>query len=89
MFTTLRRIAGGTAVIPVRPEPRQVTGTASLRKEMVCRKCGDTLRLLRFVNLSPSGVRGYYLDRSGHMVSIDRSLVTRQVGQDAHRIYFR
>jgi hypothetical protein len=88
MFTTLRKIAGGTAVIPMRPQPRQATGTASLRKDLVCRKCGQRLRLVRFVNLSPSGMRGYYVDVNGHVVSIDRSSVTRQVGQDGHRIYF-
>jgi hypothetical protein len=89
MFTTLRKIAGGTAVIPMRPQPHQPMGTASLRKELMCRKCGAELRLVRFTNLSPSGVRGYYVDVNGHFITIERSFVTREVGQDGHRIYFR
>ena len=88
MFTTLRKIAGATAVVPVRQEPRRMSGTASLRKVMTCRICGRTLRLSRFVNLNPSGIRGYYCDTAGHIVAIDRSHVTRQVRTDAHRIYF-
>ena len=88
MFTTLRKIAGGTAVIPMRPQPRPMMGTASLRKELICRKCGQPLRLVRFVNLSPSGIRGYYLDVNGHFITIERTFVTREVGQDGHRIYF-
>ena len=88
MFTTLRKIAGATAVVPVRQEPRRTSGAASLRKVMTCRICGRKLRLSRFVNLSPSGVRGYYCDTAGHIVAIDRSGVTQQVRTDAHRIYF-
>jgi hypothetical protein len=88
MFTTLRKIAGGTAVVPMRPMPSPSGGTASLRKLMTCRICGRPLRLSRFVNLSPSGIRGYYCDTAGHIVAIDRSNVTRQVRSDAHRIYF-
>jgi hypothetical protein len=89
MFTTLRKFAGGTAVIPMRPQPRSFTGTASLRKELVCRQCGRILRLVRINKLSPHGVRGSYIDDVGHFITIDRSFVSTEVGQDAHRIYFR
>jgi hypothetical protein len=89
MFTTLRKIAGGTAVIPMRPQAHQNGGTASLPKLKTCHICGGTLRLSRFVNLHPTGVRGYYADVRGHVVAIDRSNVTRNVGSDAHRLYFR
>lgn len=89
MFTMLRKVAGGTAVIPMRPQPHQPMGTASLRKELICRKCGLPLRLVKIVNLSPSGIRGYFLDARGHFITIDRSFVTREVGQDGERIYFR
>ena len=88
MFTQLRRIASGTAVVPMRPQPRPQVGTASLPKLKTCRICGRTLRLSRFVNLTPSGIRGYYSDTAGHIVAIDRSHVTRQVHSDAHRIFF-
>ena len=88
MFTTLRKIAGATAVVPMQPQSQPAGGTASLRKLMTCRICGRTLRLSRFVNLSPTGIRGYYCDTAGHIVAIDRSHVTRQVRTDAHRIYF-
>ena len=88
MFTQLRKIASGTAVVPMRPQPRPQAETTSLRKLMPCRICGRTLRLSRFVNLTPSGIRGYYSDTAGHIVAIDRSHVTRQVRSDAHRLYF-
>ena len=88
MFTTLRSIAGATAVVPQRQHPHRRLGTASLRTTMRCRICGRTLRLVRFVRLNPSGVRGYYSDTAGHIVAIDRSYVTRTVGSDSNRIYF-
>lgn len=87
MLTTLRKIAGGTAVIPVRPRVHH-SDTASLRKVLRCRICGGTLRLARFVPLTPSGIRGYYSDVRGHIVAIDRSHVTRSVGSDSRKIYF-
>lgn len=89
MFTTLRKIASGTAVVPIRSQAQQSAGTVSLPKLKTCRICGGTLRLSRFVTLHPSGIRGYFADVQGHIVAIDRSGVTRNVGSDAHRLYFR
>jgi hypothetical protein len=88
VFTTLRKIAGGTAVVPIRRVPQFNAGTSSLRKIMKCRICGLPLRLGRFVSLNPSGIRGYYSDHAGHIVAIDRNGVTRQVRTDSERIYF-
>lgn len=50
------------------------------------RRTGETMRLGRIVPLSPSGMRGYYSDRHGRMVAVDRSGVTKIVGQTHDRV---
>lgn len=88
MLTMLKSLSGATAVVPIRRGPVALSGTASLRKVLVCRICGNPLTLSRFVRLAPSGIRGYYSDVRGHIVAIDRSRVTRAIRSDEHRIYF-
>jgi hypothetical protein len=87
MLTTLRKLATGTALFPLFPNTPPLPH-ASLKKQIVCRTCGRTMRLVRFVNLNPRGVRGYYADSLGHVVALDRDTVTRCVRQDHERVYF-
>jgi hypothetical protein len=66
-------------------------GIAYLRKSLRCRRtgCPEYLALSRFVLAHPAGVRGFYVDKRGHDISIDRDNVTRFVGDIRGRVWFR
>jgi hypothetical protein len=84
MFPSFGRTLVPRSVIP----PWLAYAKCSLRKSLTCRMCGRTLQFVRFAQLSPVGIRGYYSDSAGHIVAINRSGATRMVGQDAERLYF-
>lgn len=84
MFQAFGRSFVPRSVIP----PWLGYAKCSLRRTLTCRICGRTLHFVRFAQLSPVGIRGYYSDSAGHIVSINRSGATRLVGQDSERLYF-
>ncbi len=73
-----------------RPAPRWrgFARSASLPKTITCRKCGRPMSFVRYVPLSPSGIRGYYSDNVGHVVALDRHGVRQMVGSNHRRLFF-
>lgn len=86
MFTTLRRIAGGTAVVPTQTP----SAKASLKKTISCSRCGCPVRLARVMWLHGGGARGYYMHvchGKQQLIAVVRNGVTRIVGSNAKKVF--
>ncbi|MEW6744785.1 MAG: hypothetical protein AB1486_18685 [Planctomycetota bacterium] len=87
MKTVLSRLANGTTIVRFLRNRRR--GTACLNKKIRCRVCWRWMRMNRFVNLRPRGVRAYYACTCGNLVAVDRDGATRFVADDGRRLWFR